>query len=133
MRLFLMCPFPSPRFALVLLLAGLSAGCSGWSNPIDTLSPYKIDVQQGNDLTQEMIDRLKPGMTASQVRFVLGTPLLGDPFHPARWDYVYRYQSGSGKLEMRRLSVVFENEKLKRVDGDVIAAKPAHAQEGAAK
>ena len=53
------------------------------------LKPYKIDVQQGNFLDQEMVAKLKPGMTRSQVRFLLGTPLIADPFHPDRWDYVY--------------------------------------------
>ena len=52
-------------------------------------SVYKVEVQQGNVVTQEMIDKLKPGMTRSQVRFVLGTPLITDAFHPERWDYYY--------------------------------------------
>jgi outer membrane protein assembly factor BamE len=55
---------------------------------------YKIDIQQGNVLTQEMVAQLKPGQTREQVRFILGTPLLADIFHQQRWDYVYRYHNG---------------------------------------
>ncbi|MBS4095475.1 MAG: outer membrane protein assembly factor BamE [Sulfuricella sp.] len=124
--------FQFTRFTLVLLLTGLSAGCGSWSSPFGKLSPYKIDIQQGNDITQEMVDRLKLGMTASQVRFVLGTPLLGDPFHPTRWDYVYRYQNGTSELDTRRLSVVFEDDKLKKIDINAAAA-PTRVQEGAGK
>jgi len=111
--------FLSP-LALILLL--LLSACSGWSNPIDALRPYKIDIQQGNVISQEMLDKLKPGMTPSQVRFILGTPLVEDPFHPERWDYVYRYVK-SGKLtEHRRVSILFADDKLKGIVGDVVAA-----------
>jgi len=106
----------------------LLAGCGSWSNPIDKLSPYKIDIQQGNAITQEMLDKLKPGMTPAQVRFILGSPLVEDPFHPNRWDYVYRYQKAGKLSEQRRVTVVFENGKLKGFEGDVVAAgQPAAA------
>jgi outer membrane protein assembly factor BamE len=114
--------------SLSLLLAGSSAGflAACGSHPIDrtmdTLAPYKIDIQQGNAISQDMLGKLKPGMTQSQVRFVLGTPLLVDPFHTNRWDYVYRLQKGGKVLEHRRVTVVFENEKLKAIEGDVVAA-----------
>ncbi len=113
--------FPS-SLPLLLVSAGLLAGCSGWSNPIDKISPYKVDVQQGNDINQDMLARLKPGMTPSQVRFVLGTPLLVDPFHDNRWDYVYRLEKAGKLIEHRRVTIVFENEKLKALEGDVLAA-----------
>jgi outer membrane protein assembly factor BamE len=100
-------------------------GCGGWSNPIDKLSPYKIDIQQGNAIDQERLDKLKSGMTPSQVRFILGTPLVEDPFHPERWDYVYRYLKGGKLTEQRRITVIFEDEKLKRIEGDVVAAGTA--------
>ena len=89
---------------------------------LPTLTPYKIDVQQGNQVTQEMVEKLKPGMTRSQVRFLLGTPLVVDPFRNDRWDYVYLYYKGGQLTEQRRISVLFEQDKLKRVDGDVVAA-----------
>ena len=110
---------------LSLSLASLLAGCGSWSNPIERISPYKADIQQGNAISQEMLGKLKPGMTPSQVKFVLGTPLLVDPFHSNRWDYIYRLEKGGKLLEHRRITVVFENEKLKGIEGDVVAEKPA--------
>lgn len=108
--------------ALTLALSLPLAGCSGWSSPIDSLRPYKIDIQQGNAITQEMLGKLKPGMTPSQVRFILGTPLVTDPFHPERWDYVYRHSQAGKQVEQRRVTVVFAEEKLLRIEGDVVAA-----------
>jgi len=93
-------------------------------------SVYKIDIQQGNVVTQDMVSRLKPGMTRSQVRFALGTPLVTDVFHPDRWDYVYRFQKAGVLTEQRHVTVVFENDVLKRVEGDVVPAakdRPAAA------
>jgi outer membrane protein assembly factor BamE len=103
------------RTALVLVVS-LLAGCSSWSFP---LSPYKIDVQQGNHVTQEMVDKLKPGLTKSQVRFILGTPLITDMFHVDRWDYFYSYQKNGKVTEQRRITVFFEKEVLKKIEGDV--------------
>lgn len=111
------------------LLFLLLAGCSSWSNPIDKISPYRIDIQQGNAVSQEMLDKLKPGMTPAQVRFILGSPLVEDPFHPNRWDYVYRYLKAGKLTEQRRITVVFEDGRLKGVEGDVVAAgQPAVVQ-----
>jgi outer membrane protein assembly factor BamE len=95
------------------------------------ISPYKIDVRQGNYVTQEMVAQLKPGMTKDQVRFVLGTPLLTDMFHAERWDYVYRFKPGRAEAQQRRLSVFFEDGKLARVAGDVTAAAASAAGEPA--
>jgi outer membrane protein assembly factor BamE len=95
------------------------AGCD--SVPIlPGVTPYRIDIQQGNVVTQEMVSRLKPGMTKSQVRFALGSPLITDVFHPERWDYVYLMQRPGKPAEQRRIVVVFEGDGLKRVDGDVV-------------
>ena len=88
----------------------------------DYFSVYRLDIRQGNFITQEMASQLKPGQTREQVRFVLGTPLVTDPFHGNRWDYVYRYDNGKGEVQQRRLSVYFEDNKLTRVDGDVVPA-----------
>jgi outer membrane protein assembly factor BamE len=108
------------RFFPWLLLA-LLAGCGSLSNPIDRIKPHKIDIPQGNVLTQAMLDKLKPGMTPSQVRFILGTPLIVDPFHSNRWDYVYRLEKEGKLVESRRISVIFEGERLKLLQGDVLA------------
>ena len=85
---------------------------------------YRMDIRQGNFVTQEMVAQLKPGQTREQVRFVLGTPLLTDPFHANRWDYVYRYDNGKGDVQQRRLTVYFEDDKLSRVGGDVLPVDP---------
>lgn len=105
------------------------AGCGSWSNPIDRISPHRIDIQQGNAITQDMLEKLKPGMTPSQVRFILGTPLVVDPFHKDRWDYVYLLEKGRTRVEHRRVTVIFENDKLKGLEGDVTAAKPTTASQ----
>jgi outer membrane protein assembly factor BamE len=90
---------------------------------------YRIEVQQGNLVSQESVAQLKPGMTKDQVRFVLGTPLVTDIFHANRWDYVYTLQPArsSSIKEERRLTLFFDKEgRLERVDGDVVpgAGKP---------
>lgn len=87
------------------------------------VTEYRIDVQQGNVLTQDMVAQLRPGLTPDQVRFLLGTPMLVDMFHADRWDYVYRLQKGStGAVETRRFTVFFDRDgKLYRVAGDVVA------------
>lgn len=106
------------RAALVVLLALIVAACTvpNW------LSPYRIEVQQGNFVTQDMVARLKPGMTRSQVRFALGTPLLTDVFHQDRWDYVFVLNKDGRVAEKRTVTVVFVDDKLYRVEGDVVAA-----------
>ncbi|XSG86366.1 MAG: outer membrane protein assembly factor BamE [Methylohalobius sp. ZOD2] len=80
---------------------------------------YKIDVQQGNVITQKQVNQLRPGMTPDQVRYVLGTPLLRDPFHPRRWDYVYSLQEGGGSRQMQYLTLLFDaDQTLKGLHGD---------------
>ncbi|MFZ5484683.1 MAG: outer membrane protein assembly factor BamE [Pseudomonadota bacterium] len=106
-----------------LLLVLSLVGCSGWSNPIAQLSPHHIEVQQGNLVTQDMVARLKPGMTQSQVRFLLGTPLIVDPFHAHRWDYAYSISKGGQVLERRRVTLRFESDRLKSIEGDIVAAE----------
>lgn len=103
---------------LLLLLTLQLAGC-GW------LAPYRIDIQQGNFVSQEMVAQLKRGMTKEQVRFVLGTPLVTDIFHASRWDYVYLLDRPGEPRVQRRLAVFFEDDKLARVEGDVVAAAAA--------
>lgn len=87
---------------------------------------YRVSVQQGNVVEQKHIVQLRPGMTRDQVRYVLGTPLLQDPFHANRWDYIYRYEDGaSGDITMRNIFVYFNAAgQLERVGGDVAAGSP---------
>jgi len=106
--------------ALWLLLAPLAA-CG---LRIPGITPYKIDIQQGNYISQDMVAQLKPGMSKDQVRLALGTPLLTDVFHADRWDYVYWREAPDGKRESRKLVVFFADGKLATVGGDVVAARP---------
>lgn len=99
----------------------LLAACSNTPDITSRITPYRIDVRQGNYVTQDMVARLKPGMSRDQVRFALGTPLVADMFHADRWDYVYRFQPGRGEAQLRRIVVFFEDGKLARVGGDVVA------------
>lgn len=116
------------KLMTAMAAALLIAGCS----VTDYLRPYRIDVRQGNYVTQEMVSNLKKGMTRDQVRFALGTPLLTDAFHADRWDYVYRFAPGKGEPEQRVLTLYFNGDQLARVEGDVVAgdpdAKPAVAE-----
>jgi outer membrane protein assembly factor BamE len=80
---------------------------------------YQMTVQQGNIITEEMIDRLEPGMTKSQVRFLLGTPMLTDLFHSNRWDYTYTIRRGHHPMELTRLTLFFEEDSLVKVTGDL--------------
>ncbi|MGC3961793.1 MAG: outer membrane protein assembly factor BamE [Rhodocyclaceae bacterium] len=107
---------------LVLAVPAVLSACS-------YLKEYRIPVRQGNYVSQDMLSQMKPGMTQDQVRFILGSPLLIDPFHSDRWDYVYRFAPSRGDVESRNISLFFKDGKLDHVDGDVAAA-PA-TQEGA--
>lgn len=101
------------------------AACSVTDKVTEKISPYKIDIPQGNIVTQEMVAKLKPGMTKSQVRFIMGTPLITDAFHSNRWDYVYRNQKAGKLIEERKLALFFDRDVLVRVEGDVVAGTPA--------
>ena len=103
---------------IVSLLASALFGCTGENMPF----VYKIDIPQGNIVSQEMVNQLERGMDKQRVIYVMGTPLLTDVFHQNRWDYVYSFKPGGGERTQRRISLYFENERLVRVEGDV---KPA--------
>lgn len=103
------------------LLLPFLAACSNTPQITNYLSPYRIDVRQGNLVTQDMVAQLKPGLTREQVRFILGSPLVADMFHGDRWDYIYRFKPGHGEVQQRRLAVFFQDNKLTRVAGDVVA------------
>lgn len=80
---------------------------------------HRPDIQQGNIVTQEMVDQLRPGMSRRQVRFLLGTPMLVDVFHRNRWDYVYTLTEGWGDMETTRLSLYFDADQLVGIEGDM--------------
>lgn len=109
---------------LSLAFAFSAAGCS----TIPNLTPHRIEIQQGNFVSQEMVAQLKTGMTRDQVRFAMGTPLVTDMFHGDRWDYVFvRQRANSHEVEHRRISVFFVQDKLARIEGDVVGASPTRA------
>jgi outer membrane protein assembly factor BamE len=103
------------RFLATTLAAFALCGCS---------LIYTIDIQQGNYVTEDLVTKLKPGMTKGEVRNLLGTPLLVDAFHQNRWEYYFSNVKG-GKLDpSSRLSIMFENEKVVSFAG---TARPAAA------
>ena len=108
------------RILIIFMLVSSIAGCKQNPQLPAIISPYRIDIQQGNVVTQEMVDKLKVGLTRSQVRFVLGSPLVIDMFHENRWDYVYLLQRQGKADERRRLTVIFDGDKLASIEGDVV-------------
>lgn len=113
-------------YALLIVAVSLLAGCasSGFTLPkIPGIEAHRMEIQQGNYVTQEMIAKLQPGMTRDQVRFVLGTPLVADAFHADRWDYMFRRQRANSKeIEQRRIVIFFDDGRLSRIEGDVTPA-----------
>ena len=87
-----------PALWLAAPLALLLASCKSVDMPkVPGITPYRMVIQQGNFISQEMVSQLKPGMTREQVRFILGTPLVTDIFHADRWDYVFFRELPNGK------------------------------------
>ncbi|MFC1749502.1 outer membrane protein assembly factor BamE [Pseudomonadota bacterium] len=100
-----------------LLCASLVSACS----------VHKLEIQQGNVVTTEMLEKLKPGMTARQVKFVMGSPQLNDPFEKNRWDYIHTFREEGEEVERKHLTLYFEDEILTRIidnSANTSAAKP---------
>ena len=102
-------------FSFLILLI---SGCSSYNTPF----VYRIDIQQGNTITQEMISQLKLDMSKSQVAYVMGTPLIIDTFNPDRWDYLYSFRPGNGEREQRNITIYFKQDKLDFISGDTRTA-----------
>ncbi|MDH4235267.1 MAG: outer membrane protein assembly factor BamE [Gallionella sp.] len=86
---------------------------------LSSCATYKMDIRQGNYVTAEMRDKLKLGMTKQQVRYVMGTPMISDPFHESRWDYVYSLEQTGKVVEQQSMTLYFEGDSLARVvDGE---------------
>jgi outer membrane protein assembly factor BamE len=90
---------------------------TGVSKLFGFISPYRISIQQGNFVSQEMVTQLKEGMTREQVRFLLGTALLTDMFHEDRWDYPFRMLKPNGEVISSRLAIFFKNNTVERFEG----------------
>jgi len=104
------------------LLISLAIACLSACSFVGFPGVYKIDVEQGNIITQEMADQLQPGMSRRQVRFILGTPLVEDTFNQDRWDYPYVKRNGLKVLSESRLTVMFDGDELQTVTGDYLPA-----------
>lgn len=101
---------PHILFPTVCLAALLAAGCA----------PYKMEIQQGGQISDEAVSQIKPGLTKREVRYLLGTPLVVDPFRDNRWDYYYyRKQGRFSREEKQLLTLIFEGDKVARVEGDL--------------
>ena len=99
-------------FLLAIALLGGCTALQGFS-----LKPYRMNIQQGNYLEAEAVDQLEIGMTQSQVRFLIGTPMIADPFNADRWDYVFFFKVGRTRNEVTsRLTVWFEDGRVVRID-----------------
>ena len=98
------------KFTALLLFISLM-GCSG-----RLFSVHKINVQQGNAVDPEKVEQLQTGMNKEQVRFLMGTPLINDSFHPDRWDYVYHLIPDYGDTERRHVAVIFEGDKVTDIE-----------------
>lgn len=101
--------------AAIFIIAFLSA-CSSFKFP----GVHKIRVQQGNVITQAMIDKLKPGMSRSQVRFILGNAVVDDSLNLDRWDYIYTMQIPGFDLIQTKLKLYFVDERLSHFEGDYV-------------
>ncbi|WP_257295345.1 outer membrane protein assembly factor BamE [Endozoicomonas sp. YOMI1] len=105
------------------LLTGCASSTDSGSKLISFPGAYKIDIQQGNVITREMVNQLRPGMTRAQVQYVIGTPLLEDTFNSNRWDYVYSLQPGGKSREQKTVTLFFANDQLHSIQGDLITGK----------
>ncbi|MFT5693269.1 MAG: outer membrane protein assembly factor BamE [Oceanicoccus sp.] len=109
---------------LVILSIFFLSACSSLEFP----GVYKINVEQGNVVTQEMVDQLKPGMSRDQVEYIMGSALIHDTFSENRWDYVYTSQRGDGEKHQKRISIFFENDKLQSFTGDFVPTEKTESE-----
>lgn len=106
------------KFFILSILCCVLGACSNQRVPI--IPSYKLKIDQGNELDKEAISALQKGMTRQQVQMLLGTPLLTDPFHANRWDYVYII-TRNGKIQQNSaLTVYFEGELVSKIEGDAL-------------
>ncbi|WP_313070545.1 outer membrane protein assembly factor BamE [Melaminivora sp.] len=107
------------RFGALVLLGAALSGCADTAHRVvGAVTPYKIDVVQGNFISSEQVAALKPGMGRQQVREILGTPLMASVFHADRWEYVFTLKRPGVEVQSRRLTVFFKDDVLDRVEGD---------------
>lgn len=117
-----------PLVSSLLAAAVLAGACSAYDSTsrkvADAITPYRINIVQGNFVSREAASQLREGMTRDQVRFLLGTPLLTDVFHANRWDYVFSFRRGSTPVvQQRRYTVFFDGDKLVKFGGDELPSE----------
>lgn len=118
------------RITALVIFSFLLASCSEMSYPkFSSFTPYKMEIQQGNMITPEMRDKIQTGMSSATVRSILGTPLVADPFHPNRWDYVYTLQKDGKQEGSQRLTLYFKEDRLEKIDDSGIPALAAPSGE----
>ena len=106
--------------AFSIIISSIITGCSKRADGTRKIPlVYRVDIQQGNVIEQSMINKLEPGMSKSKVRFIMGTPLLVDPFHSNRWEYIYSIEPGGGERAQRHIAVFFKDDKLTHLEGDI--------------
>ena len=112
------------RMSCAWLVASVGlAGCSSVASDgalLGFITPYRMEVVQGNVVTQDMVARLRPGLSSDQVRSLLGAPLLTDVFHANRWDYVFTIRRQGTAPQQRRVTVFFENDRVSRFEADAV-------------
>ncbi|NRF66246.1 outer membrane protein assembly factor BamE [Aquincola sp. S2] len=113
---------PFLLFAL-LALGACSSLQSSDSNFLGVITPYRIDIVQGNVVTQEQVAQIKPGMTRDQVRDILGSPMLTDIFHADRWDYVFTIKRPGTEPQRRSVIATFEGNALKKLDAPALPSE----------
>lgn len=113
--------------AFIVLACALVGACSSTStsavNPVNWITPYKVDVIQGNFVSKEQIELLQPGMSRDQVKAVLGTPLMASLFHADRWDYVFTLKRQGVEPQSFKYTVFFKNDLLERFAGDAMPSE----------
>jgi outer membrane protein assembly factor BamE len=110
---------PFRSIATLACAAALSAGCANLDHtdsPLGNITPYRIDLVQGNAVTKEQAALIRPGLTRLQVRDVLGTPLVTDPFHANRWDYIFTLRRAGAEPQRRSVVVLFDGDVVKSIE-----------------
>ncbi len=105
-----------PLFPLSLLASLILVSCTTILNNLPGV--YTLDIQQGNMVDQAMIDQLRPNMNKRQVLYIMGSPMLADPFHQNRWDYIYSFQPGREPRLQKRITLLFANDRIVGIQGD---------------
>jgi outer membrane protein assembly factor BamE len=112
-------PFALRRAACLFAAALATSGCASLQssdNVLGLITPYRVEVVQGNVVTKEQVALVKPGMSRAQVRDILGSPLLTDAFHADRWDYVFTIRRQGAEPQLRRIVAKFDGDALKTLD-----------------